>query len=596
MGRFKKTSITKQYLVLLSCSFLVILLLSFLILFQARQAVIQTGNEFAAMFSGSLSTELSAISTQAKSICEQMLYDANATSLLKATNWSEVDVKILDEIRVQKVYFNEANPNIADISFFSPLINWTSLYNEESLLDMAAAVTDARMPVCLGIKYGTFVNSGDTPYLVFGAPSYSDYRQTGYIFVSIHPPQISVPADRQEAASAVFLMVDEGYETYAFNCDSAMADEIIRESGLREELFAPDAPESRTDIILEEYVVSYQYVKAADCYIISAVDTDKISERLRSINLLCITMIAATVLLLMAVYLALYRNYIIPIRNFNGIIRETEANNQRTIKGPLGLQGCEEIRQIGDSFTSLLTSINELNRQIVRNANDLYEMELQQKTAELNYLRSQINPHFIYNTLELIRGIATEYAAPQIGQISVSMGKILRYSIKGGHIVPLQQEVDIGLAYFHIQQARFPQRFTMLKNIQPRTARIPVIKMLLQPLVENAVFHGLEPKEGSGTIFLNSTLEGDILKIAIRDNGVGIPAGKLAEIRYALASPVYDTSRNVGLANINARIRLQYGQEYGMLVDSMEGDGTCVTLLLPARGMAEEGAEKERHS
>ncbi len=592
MSRFKKASITKQYLVLLSCSFLVILLLSFLILFQARQAVIQTGNEFAAMFSSALSTELSAISTQAMSICEQMLYDANATSLLEASNWSEVDVKILDEIRVQKVYFSEANPNIADISFFSPLINWTSLYTEESLQSMSAAVRDARTPVCLGIKYGTFVNSGDAPYLVFGAPAYSNYRQTGDVFVSIHPPQISLPADRQERASAVFLMVDEKYDTYAFNCDSSLGDEIIRESGLMGELFAPDAPETRVDIVLKDYVVSYQYVKAANCYIISAVDTHKISRQLRGINLLCGTMIAATVLLLSAVYLALYRNYVIPIRNFNVIIRETEASNRRTIKEPLNLQGCEEIKQIGGSFTSLLTSIDELNHQIVRNANDLYEMELQQKTAELNYLRSQINPHFIYNTLELIRGIATEHAAPQIGQISVSMGKILRYSIKGGPIVPLQQEIDIALAYFHIQQARFPDRFAILKNIQPDTIHIPVIKMLLQPLVENAIFHGLEPKGGSGRIFLNSTLEGDILKITIRDNGVGIPEGKLSEIRYALASPIYDTSRNVGLVNINARIQLQHGRRYGILLDSMEGDGTCVTLLLPAGNAAEERAER----
>lgn len=581
-GRFSRAPITKQYLVLLLCSFLVILLLSFLVLFQARQAVIQTGNEFSSMFSSTLSTELSAISAQAMSACEQLLYSEDVSSLLEAANWSEVNVKILDELKRQKIYFSEANPYIADISFYSNLINWSSLYDKESLSDMASDVTESRAPVCLGIRHATLISYRDMPYLVFGAPAYSRYQRIGNIFISIHPPQISVPADWQGTTSAVFLMVDEQYNTYAFNCESSLADEIIRESGLTEELFVPDAPESRTNIILKEYIVSYQYVKSANCYIISAVDTGRLSQQLHGINLLCVTIIVATVLLLIIVYLSLYRNYIIPIRNLDLIIKDMEANNQRTIKEPLNLQGCGEIRQIGDSFASLLTSVNELNHQIVRNANELYEAELQQKTAELKYLRSQINPHFIYNTLELIRGIATDHCVPQIGQISVSMGKILRYSIKGEHIVPLQQEIDMAFAYLRIQQARFPNRFTVLTNFQPATTHIPVIKMLLQPLIENAIFHGLEPKEGNGTIFLNSTLERYTLKITIRDNGVGIPAGKLSEIRYSLDSPIYDTSRNIGLVNTNARLQLQYGPEYGIRVDSTEGDGTCVTLILPA--------------
>ena len=162
------------------------------------------------------------------------------------------------------------------------------------------------------------------------------------------------------------------------------------------------------------------------------------------------------------------------------------------------------------------------------------------------------------------------------------MGKILRYSIKGDQIVSLQQEIDITLAYLNIQQARFPNRIMILKNFQPDTLQIPVIKMLLQPLVENAIFHGLEPKEGNGVLVLNSTLEGDILKITIRDNGVGISGEKLSEIHRMLASPVYDTSKNIGLINTNARLHLQYGPQYGISLESHEGDGTCVTLILPS--------------
>lgn len=580
--RFNRASITKQYLILLVCSFLVVLLLSLLILFQARQAVIHTGNEFSSMFSSTLSTELSSQSAQAVSICEQLFYNDAVISLLEAKEWSKVDVKKLSEIRTQKIYLSEASPYIADISFFSSLIHWSSLYDEETLSEMAVSAADARSAVCLGLRYATLVNSEDTPYLVFCAPVYSRYQPTGNIFVSIHLPQISVPTDWRDTTSAAFLMVDEQYHTYPFNCEHSLADEIIRESNLKEEFFLPDTPVFRTNIILKKHIVSYQYVKSANCYIISAVDTDRLTWQLRGINLLCITMIVATVFLLTGVYFSLYRNCILPIRNLDRIIKEMEANNQRTIREPLDLQGCGEIQQIKDSFASLLTSVNELNRQIIRNANDLYEAELQQKTAELNYLRSQINPHFIYNTLELMRGIAADHNVPQIGQISVSMGKILRYSITGEHIVPLQREITMAFAYLHIQQARFPNRFTVLTNFQPDTVHIPVIKMLLQPLIENAIFHGLEPKEGNGTLFLSSVRNGEILKITVRDNGVGIPAEKLSDIQYSLNSPIYDTSRNIGLVNTNARLHLQYGPDYGICVESMEGDGTCVTLELPS--------------
>ena len=580
--KFRKSSITKQYAILLICSFLLMFFLSILILIQARQAITQIGNEYASMLSGTLSTELATISAQAESICEQLLYGTDVTALLEADAWSDVDIKIIDELKTQKAYLSETNSSIADITFISSLVYWTSLYEKNTLLDMADSVANTKAPVCLGIQYATFHNAKNTPYLVFGVPAYAKYQLIGYIFVSIHLPQISSPTVQRDDANAIFLMVDENYNTYAFNCEQSLANEIIQESGLKKTLFTPNTLETRSNIILRDYAVSYQYVKSANCYIISAVNTNNVSRQLYGINLLCGTIISVTILLLLFVYLCLYKNYIAPIRNFNFIIKKIEANHQRTIKEPLHLQGCAEIQEIGDSFSSLLSSINNLNRQIVRNANDLYEMELQQKTAELNYLRSQINPHFIYNTLELIRGIATDYDTPQIGQLTVSMGKILRYSIKGEPIVPLQQEIDITLAYLHIQQARFPNRFTILTNFQPDTTQIPVLKMLLQPLVENAIFHGLEPKEGNGIIFLNSTLTGKFLKITIRDNGVGISEKKLSRIQYSLASPIYDTSQNIGLVNTNARIRLQYGSAYGISLESTEGDGTCVTLQLPS--------------
>lgn len=581
--KFNQLNIKKQYFLLLLCSFFIMLFLSILVLFQARHAILQTSTEYAAMLSASFSSEIALVADQARSISEQIQYDACSTSFLQADDWHKVTAEMINELTLKKFSIQEVNTSVADIAYVNNIMNWSSLYSREQLQEFVADMGSDTEVTSLGIRYGDLPSHKDSPFLVFGAPIYVDYRMTGYIFISIHLSRLSLPAMPDNNTGACFLMTDKQFNTFAFNCEQSLADNIIQIGQFDQLLFSDRANASLTDnAMVNNYAVSYQFVENSDCYVISAVNTRNITAHLKSINILCWTIVAVMLLLLMLVYFALYRNYVIPIRTFNHIIQEIEVNHIRTLKEPLNLHGCEEIRQIGSSFTSLLSSINELNSKIVCTANELYEMELQKKIAELSFLRSQINPHFIYNTLELMQDIASDYPVPQIGKIAVSMGKILRYNVKGESIVPLQQEIEITLAYLNIQQARFHDRITVLTNFLPETHNIPVIKMLLQPLVENAIFHGLEPKNGNGILFLNSFLEGDTLRITIRDNGVGICAKQLEEIQTSLGSPIYDTSKHIGLINTNARIRLQYGQAYGITLESSESEGTCVTLVLPS--------------
>ena len=110
-----------------------------------------------------------------------------------------------------------------------------------------------------------------------------------------------------------------------------------------------------------------------------------------------------------------------------------------------------------------------------------------------------------------------------------------------------------------------------------------VIKMLLQPIVENSIFHGLEPKRGEGCLFIGARCEGKRLIVTVKDDGVGIGEKKLAELKQELLTENVDTSRHVGILNTNARIQLQYGREYGLTIESGEADGTTVTMMLPAQ-------------
>ena len=229
----------------------------------------------------------------------------------------------------------------------------------------------------------------------------------------------------------------------------------------------------------------------------------------------------------------------------------------------------------------MLSDIDSLNRKIFETATDLYEMKVQKQEAELSWLRSQIDPHFLYNTLEVFRKKALEKNAPEIAQMAVDMGNIFRYSIKGEALVPLRDEISMIKAYMRIQKTRFDGKIDVFYFLPNDTLDVPVMKMLLQPVVENAVFHGLEPKDGKGSLYIGARIEGEDLILTVKDDGIGIEAGKLEELEKVLEEG-RKLGGHIGIINTQMRIRLQYGKQYGIRLESREGDGTTVTIAVPA--------------
>lgn len=579
---YKEMTIRKQYLYLTIVSFVIMLFFCVMILFQTRMAILNNSTEYASLLSSSLSSELHSITDQANSICDQIRYDACSLSFLQADRWSDITAQMVKQLLLQESAIQEVNYYVADIAYVNEMVAWSSLYDKKQLQQMLEITENVpKKNSCIGIHKGSFAPYADNSYLVFKGPVYIESQLHGYIFVSIHLSKLSLSALQNNNTQACFLLKDSYGTGYAFNCEQELADEIMAASALF-------GSENSIKTNSGDYVINNQLIGGANLNIISAVNTNYITPQLKTISVLVFSTVVIILLLLSLVYFIIYYNYVLPIRTFNNIILDIQEKHIRTLKEPLKLPGCQEMQRIGKSFSSMLTSINELNRKIIRTSNELYEMELQKKIAELSYLRSQINPHFIYNTLELIQDIAIEHNIPAIGKIAVSMGKILRYSIKGNSIVPLKQELDMTLAYLNIQQARFHDRISIISNFQQETLQIPVIKMLLQPLVENAIFHGLEPKSGTGILVINSMVENDRLKITIRDNGVGIPSDQLKEIQDALNTPLYDTTKHIGLINTNARIQLQYGKQYGLNLESNPEDGTCITLHIPAHTEKED--------
>ncbi|MGF7012495.1 sensor histidine kinase YesM [Lachnospiraceae bacterium PF1-22] len=208
------------------------------------------------------------------------------------------------------------------------------------------------------------------------------------------------------------------------------------------------------------------------------------------------------------------------------------------------------------------------------------------KQAELLALQNQINPHFLYNTLDAIRGDALKVGAHNIADITEALSIYFRYTISEiRSLVPLMEELDNVNNYLKIQQYRFGEKVqteTITSSDQVLGFMCP--KLMLQPIVENAIFHGIEKQVGGGRITINIEEISNKLRIVVNDNGVGISEQRLKELNNCLETGGDEISRRghgIALINVNKRIKLLFGEQYGIWVFSVEHIGTCVKVELP---------------
>ena len=254
----------------------------------------------------------------------------------------------------------------------------------------------------------------------------------------------------------------------------------------------------------------------------------------------------------------------------------------------LGLHFGGELDIIVETIERTFARLERTTQERIRSQTEVYAMQLHLRESELSALQSQINPHFLYNTLECMRSIGLYYESPEIVSISTAMADIFRYSIKGSPMVALEEELRIIRQYMNIIDVRFDGRFHAETDCTPETLSCIIPKMILQPLVENAIYHGLEPQKGDGMVTIRARLHNEELVVVVQDDGIGMAPEEVDRLRAALASPnaAIDRSfakRSIGLANIAQRIHLFSRDRCAIEIRSRRGEGTSVCIRLPSR-------------
>lgn len=233
----------------------------------------------------------------------------------------------------------------------------------------------------------------------------------------------------------------------------------------------------------------------------------------------------------------------------------------------------DEIGMLGSHFNRMLGRVQDLLQEV-------YETEKSKQKADMLALQNQINPHFIYNTLESIRMLAELNDDDRVAELTYLLGQLLRYSItRSDEISTVQRELEHVENYLQLLQIRFPEKIGYRFIVPESFYLLPIIKLVFQPIVENAVFHGLEKQENAGMISITAWNEREDVVFAVYDDGVGMTPERLAGLKESLNDGKTDKF-GIGLRNVNERIRLHYGEGSGLDVTSMPGEGTTVTLRI----------------
>ncbi len=322
-----------------------------------------------------------------------------------------------------------------------------------------------------------------------------------------------------------------------------------------------------TDLIKEEI---FRYV----FYEIRDMQAEKAEMDLFYRRAMTGSLVALGLLTLMVIAFSVY----LP-KSFTKPITDLVDVTDRVSKGDLGARSVndsrDEVGVLSKSMNQMIEKINELLSQITKE-------QIRIREAELELLQSQINPHFLYNTLDTIIWLAEGGDQKKVVDMVKSLSAFFRTSLSRGHdIIPIREELLHAKSYLEIQQFRYQDILEYEIDVPEQFGEYTIPKITIQPLIENALYHGIKNKRGGGRIVICGRQQGDDIVISVTDNGIGMTPERLAEVTDGLTGGTHFDNAIYGLYNVNERIRLKFGDKYGITLHSVYNEGSTCDILLP---------------
>lgn len=329
------------------------------------------------------------------------------------------------------------------------------------------------------------------------------------------------------------------------------------------------------------HFVSYVSMKNPDWKVVAYVTLNELYKDAYDLrrNIVLVCLVSVVLLSLITAFIAV--DFVKPINNL--------VKGMKKVQKGEGNVSVKDDRE--DELGFLNKTFNEMSGEIHHLVNWVYREQLTRREAELKALQSQINPHFLFNTLESINWLAQLNNVPEISRTVSDLSDLMEASIgRDDRLITIEEEFSYADKYISLLKSRFADRIEFNKNVQKDVLGIKIPRLLIQPLIENAVFHGIEKSRGKGIINLNAYKKDDRIVIEVIDNGTGMDSDELNCLneKLSLDNDSYfkkladKRNKSVGIENVNRRIKLFYGENYGLLIESEQGQYTRVVVSIPA--------------
>lgn len=321
--------------------------------------------------------------------------------------------------------------------------------------------------------------------------------------------------------------------------------------------------------LIQDDIQYYIYYQTRNMEVV----TQHLGQQVHDFIILCSVTSAVLVLVVTIAAVVIVSGILRPVRKLHdGMEKIAEGD----FAARANVKSKDEIEVLADGFNNMAENIEEL-------VDKIKDDERKMRKADLRLLQEQINPHFLYNTLDNIVWLIEANEQDKAVDMVVTLSGFFRLVLsKGKEFISIREEEQHIRSYLEIQEMRYHDILEYDIQIDQVLYDYQILKLTLQPLVENALYHGIKYKRAKGYIHITGEKDGDVLRLRVRDNGVGMEEDVLEQIRREIERPCQETEKGFGLANINERIRMYFGNEYGMTISSEKGKGTIVEIMIPA--------------
>ena len=412
------------------------------------------------------------------------------------------------------------------------------------------------------------INDADTIQMIKMVKDLQTYKPIGYIRFGLKRNYI------EKMAKNINFGSDGGVVIFDENLNkiSGIAHDSVLSKLLKEK---PSIGNFSYSEGKNEYTAVHIHSDSTGWTTVGVIPLRYINKDLAGIQYLTVIIIVLTIIIGVTVSVIIAQSLILPLEN---TVNALEKFSRGDFAVRLKENRCDEIGKLNRIFNKAIKEINELMQKVTQS-------EILNKEMEFKTLQSQMNPHFLYNTLDTINWLAFKEKQTEICNLVAAISSLIRASISNKKsIITIEQELDYVKNYIYIQHIRYKDRFDTIYDIDESLLKQAVPKLIIQPIVENAIIHGIENSKNKNLLYISVKRENECIIIIVKDTGIGMTDEKVSELLKEPLNAEGDEQKahtNLGLYAVHKRIQLMYGDLYGLTVQSQAGEGTTVTLHIP---------------